>query len=342
MEAMSRPAFFSNLRSPPMTSRYSNGSACLALMLCGAAMWAAWFSMASTDGGPRGANAAHLAKSPEKLSAEGLENLWELPLPDGRILLSGGQPQGATGFQSLKALGVRTVISVDGARPEVETAREAGLRYVHLPIGYDDVPVERRLALIQAIRELPGTVYVHCHHGKHRGPSAAVCAWRGLNPGISAEQGGQTIREMGTAEKYRGLYKAVAEPPLRAKRVMSQPADFPEVTAVRPLAADMVAINHDWETLQRFSKAKSWTPEEAREIMETQTVLAERFRESARLLASETGAAYDDLRRLLVEFSDAVHPLDGDDDADRRATGFQSTMQQLEQRCAACHARYRD
>lgn len=38
-------------------------------------------------------------------------------------LLSGGSPEGDEGFRSLQALGVKTVITVDGARPEVEQAR---------------------------------------------------------------------------------------------------------------------------------------------------------------------------------------------------------------------------
>src|SRR5579863_6419147 len=41
-------------------------------------------------------------------------------------VLAGAQPEGAAGFKDLAALGVRTVISVDGARPDVELARQAG------------------------------------------------------------------------------------------------------------------------------------------------------------------------------------------------------------------------
>jgi hypothetical protein len=35
-------------------------------------------------------------------------------------LWSGFSPEGETGFASLKALGIQTILSVDGARPEVE------------------------------------------------------------------------------------------------------------------------------------------------------------------------------------------------------------------------------
>ena len=45
---------------------------------------------------------------------------------------------------------MRTVISVDGARPDVVRAHSFGLRYVHLPIGYDGVPREQALRIARA------------------------------------------------------------------------------------------------------------------------------------------------------------------------------------------------
>src|SRR5688500_19183961 len=52
-------------------------------------------------------------------------------------VLSGAQPEDAKAFETLARLGVKTIISVDGAAPDVETARKYGIRYVHLPIKYD-------------------------------------------------------------------------------------------------------------------------------------------------------------------------------------------------------------
>src|SRR5262249_10275117 len=110
---------------------------------------------------------------PERIDAPGIENAFRL----SPRLLSGGQPEGEMGFETLKRLGVKTVISVDGSQPDVEAARRNGLRYVHLPVGYDGIPRDQAILLVAAIRDLPGPVFVHCHHGKHRGPAAAaVCA----------------------------------------------------------------------------------------------------------------------------------------------------------------------
>src|SRR5262245_33238393 len=63
----------------------------------------------------------------------GLHNVFRLSAK----LYSGSVPEGETGFCSLCSLGVRTIISVDGARPDVATAHRFGLLYVHLPFGYD-------------------------------------------------------------------------------------------------------------------------------------------------------------------------------------------------------------
>src|SRR4051794_27773883 len=62
-------------------------------------------------------------------------------------IYSGGSPDGEAGFAELERLGVKTIISVDGARPDVDAATRHGIRYVHLPVGYDGIPRERVLEL---------------------------------------------------------------------------------------------------------------------------------------------------------------------------------------------------
>ena len=51
-------------------------------------------------------------------------------------LISGGQPKGDVAFSKLAEMGVKTIVSVDGAKPDLELAKKHGLRYVHIPIGY--------------------------------------------------------------------------------------------------------------------------------------------------------------------------------------------------------------
>src|SRR3712207_3553770 len=60
-------------------------------------------------------------------------------LPVSSQVYCGGEPEGEEGFQTLARLGVTMIVSVDGARPKVALARKYGLRYVHIPIGYDGI-----------------------------------------------------------------------------------------------------------------------------------------------------------------------------------------------------------
>ena len=147
-----------------------------------------------------------LPAAPERLDIRGVENAYRL----SPRLYSGGDPHGAEALAALKGLGIRTLISVDGAAPDVEAARKLGLRYVHLPIGYDGVPREQAVKLVKAMKTLPGPVYVHCHHGKHRGPAAAaVCGL--ATEGWTEEQALAWLERAGTSPDYRGLYASARE-----------------------------------------------------------------------------------------------------------------------------------
>jgi protein tyrosine phosphatase (PTP) superfamily phosphohydrolase (DUF442 family) len=89
---------------------------------------------------------------------------------------SGSQPEGDEAFVALAKLGVKTIISVDGSKPDVEAAHKHGLRYIHLPFGYDGVPTNRIVELAKAAETLSGPIFVHCHHGLPRGPTAVAAS----------------------------------------------------------------------------------------------------------------------------------------------------------------------
>jgi protein tyrosine phosphatase (PTP) superfamily phosphohydrolase (DUF442 family) len=269
-----------------------------------------------------------------------LENLWRLPLPEGQWLYSGGQPQGESGFRSLTARGVRTVISVDGAPPEIETARMFGLRYVHLPIGYDGVPEERLRQMVQAVRSLPGPVYVHCHHGKHRGPASAVCLWRSMNSNITPNDGIELLRTMGAHAKYAGLYRAVELVPANSMPALTGSVQFPEVTPVSPLAEQMVAIDGIWEQLQAAASTTTRPEESARRFEELWTDLAERFHESARMRESPPTESDRELTALLAETGHFMELAAGGDQI--AVSRLPSRLRLLESRCTGCHAGFRD
>jgi protein tyrosine phosphatase (PTP) superfamily phosphohydrolase (DUF442 family) len=191
------------------------------------------------------------------MEAKGLHNVYRIT----DKLISGSSPDGDEGFESLKALGVKTIISVDGARPDLDRARKYGLRYVHLPTGYDGISRPQVLQLAKAVRDLPGPIYLHCHHGKHRGPAAASAIHLCLDEKCSVEQAVAEMKLAGTDPHYIGLYetaKALVRP---SKLELDQiAADFPEVAAVSALAQVMVQIDGRWDNLKLVRSAGGKVP----------------------------------------------------------------------------------
>ena len=150
----------------------------------------------------------------------------------------GGQPRGDAAFRELSRKGIRCIISVD-----IETAERFGIRTVHIPFGYDGVPEEQQLALVKTVRELEGPFFVHCHHGKHRGPAGAVIAQMALG-GMTNQEAVAELRRAGTAERYAGLYGTAT-----GFRVPSDEEvgpfrfEFPSVAPVPELAAAMALVS---------------------------------------------------------------------------------------------------
>jgi protein tyrosine phosphatase (PTP) superfamily phosphohydrolase (DUF442 family) len=288
---------------------------------------------ATPDAGP----AATVDDHPE---LPGLHNVFRI----ADRLYSGSSPEGDDGFRSLQRLGVRTVITVDGARPDVERARRFGLRYVHLPIGYDGVPAEQAYRLARAVRDLPGPIYLHCHHGKHRGPAAAAAVHRCLDGACGAEAAVAELRRAGTDPRYAGLYASVRDLRVPAAGELDRvAADFPEVAEPGGLVKVMVGVDERWDNL-KLVKGAGWAsppghadvdpPHEA-------LLLAELYREAGRVPhAAEWSGEF---RRRLHEAEGAARRLE---EALRPATvngaAAGDAFGDCERACAGCHARYRD
>jgi protein tyrosine phosphatase (PTP) superfamily phosphohydrolase (DUF442 family) len=262
-------------------------------------------------------------------------------------VISGGEPD-REAFQALAELGVRTIISVDGARPDVELAREHGLRYVHLPHGYDGIPERRILELAKGVRDLPGPVFIHCHHGKHRSPAAAAtaCVAAGLIPSERAEA---VLRAAGTSENYRGLYKvALSSRPLNPSVLDDLRIEFPETADVPPLAEAMVALERTWDHVQAVAAA-GWKPMEQHPDLSPAheaLLLREHFTE---LLRSEE--ASDDpepFLEMLRESERAARTIEvalnapGDSKTPHALERLEAPLGVIEHHCSACHRQFRD
>ena len=286
--------------------------------------------------------------NPQPVAAAGLRNLYRL----GPELYSGAAPEGEAGFAALRKLGVQTIISVDGSRPAVEAARQQGLRYVHLPHGYEGIPTELQHRLIRAARTLPGPIYVHCHRGRHRGPvSVAVIGLAYLH--WTQPQALDWLKTAGTGTEYAGLYEVVRQfQPPSERDLKSTVDDFPAVAQVPGLVDAMVRIEQHAGRLKDYREAGGGSDGRTNgalgqwEAANTATLLMEQYRE-ARRLPDAVGRGADFLDRLRAAECSArvlesllrqTNSLPATDLPPKLGPAFR----QLTIDCVQCHRRYRD
>lgn len=266
----------------------------------------------------------------------------------GDGLISGGVPEGDAGFDTLARLGVGTIISVDGAVPDVARAERRGMRYVHLPIGYNGFDEPRRLQIIRATRDglERGTVYIHCHHGKHRGAAAAAAAAVGLGkatPDAMVER----MKVAGTSPSYSGLYACVrAATPVGSARVDAVNGDFPSVSRPTGMVEGMVEVDEILDRLRAIEAAGWRAPADHPDLVPAAEAarLGDVFRELAALGAGDAARRRPEAfvqhlittSALATEIEDRLlaRPTD--------PAGLSARLAGLAASCKDCHVRYRD
>ncbi len=259
-------------------------------------------------------------------------------------VFSGSSPLGEAGFATLAAMNVKTVISVDGAAPNVVAAHKHGIRYVHLPIGYDGFDSHRRIELARAARDglTRGSVYVHCQHGKHRSATAAASIAQCLG-WMSKEEGHARMKVSGTAESYAGLYRCAAEAGvLSDEEIESVSGEFVEVQAPRGFLMSMVEIDEVMGHLHAIEKAGWNVPAEQPDLVPAAQAgrLADLFRD----LQKDDRAMrnpLDFLEQLKTEEKRAKR-LEEMLVAGEAGKELSLELLGLGKSCKECHAKYRD
>ena len=284
------------------------------------------------------------ASTPEPLQLPGIENAFRL----SPRLYSGGQPQSPESLAALKELGITTIVSVDGSAPDVESARKLGLHYVHLPIGYDGVDREQALRIIKATQTVSGPVFIHCHHGKHRGPTAAALSAMVIE-GWDKAQAIAWMRVAGTSPDYPGLFATVngfVSPTAQESAEVSNV--FPERAKTPPLVDMMVAIDATWDRIKACREAGFTTPANQPDLKPAHEakMLVEHFLEVARLPeAQRKGAdfarALDASRKLAAELESSLRQVANGSNAETRSHA-ERLFQRNFQACSSCHATNRD
>jgi protein tyrosine phosphatase (PTP) superfamily phosphohydrolase (DUF442 family) len=253
----------------------------------------------------------------------------------------GGQPGGDEAFRNLAALGYRTILSVDGAKPDAETAAKYGLTYVHVPFGYNGVPLDAQDRIVKTVVASDGPVYIHCHHGQHRGPAGAMVARIAVD-GISNDEAVKELKESGCAEQYKGLYRDVmACAPPTPERLAAVPDKLPSYVSPGDVADHMAALDRVWDRIGK-SKDASWAtpasmpdvdpPHEARMLWES-------FRETARL--DEAKKHGDEFLAMLKRAEDGAVAME---ESIRRNDGAAAAKhyEAVKSSCTDCHKRWRN
>ena len=273
-----------------------------------------------------------------RLPAEHLPNLVRL----NRRVYSGGLPEGAAGFRELQELGVRTVISVDGITPDVATAKQFGLTYVHIPHGYDGIPRQTAMELAKAVSALPGPVYIHCHHGKNRSPAAAAvgCVGAGF---LTAEEAVEVLNLAGTSKHYSGLYQAArTSKPIDPQRLAKIPADFPEIAEIPPMAEAMVEIAHIFERMKQVQAANWKTPPKHPDIAPAHEALILREQFTELLRTEDVKQRPTNFRKFLKESEQAGFQLEKALREPQSPQRAKQALQSIANNCKTCHEQFRN
>lgn len=280
------------------------------------------------------------ADSPAMKDPPGIHNL-RMIAPG---VYSGSQPEGEEAFQSLSTLGIKTVVSVDGSRPDVESARKHGLRYVHIPIGYNGISRPAQQALAKVSRQLAHPIYVHCHHGRHRGPAAAavICLAGGLT---GKDEALASMRLAGTGREYQGLWRDVHEFEVTVGK--DESPELVEVAVVPSIVEGMVAVDGHLEELKQRLKKPVAESEPANDHQpspgkpadsEIALLLQEGLHEMERQLPADADENFREwMKECEADSAELCRQL-----SDGRTDAARKQLSSLEQSCRKCHAVFRN
>lgn len=282
-------------------------------------------------------------------SYPGLHNVYRL----SDTIISGSEPHDEEALAQLAAWGVRTVISVDGKAPDLEGAAKSDLTYVHIPLRYGGITGEQISQMAKTFRELQPPFYVHCFHGKHRGPAAAAVGRVALD-GLDREVAIAEMRQWSTtASKYEGLYSSVATSLIpSAEETAVFDFDFTPSHSFNGIRDGMIRMTRVFDDLKLIRKA-GWKASAAHpdlDPLQTATEFAQYFRACGEVESSQTrNEDYDEMMAEGVTASEDILRLLTDCRAEEANLGERSLMDQLElaydaaaESCADCHAVYRN
>lgn len=298
---------------------------------------------------PRDSDHVHEEPSMKVLHWEGLHNVVHF----AEDLYSGSSPETPEAFASLARRGIKTIVSVDGAPPLVALAKAAGIRYVHIPVAYATITPEQQAQLARVAKERPKPIYLHCHHGKHRGPAAAAVLWRCNDGACTAAKSLELLKAAGTDPKYQGLYAVVEafSPPASdlADSSKEELPPLPESVAPPALVDAMIDLDGVWDRW-KIRQAAGWpipieNYEKVREAAADATLLREQYEEMLRLPEADRRPA--EFRMMLKAGREAAISMEVKLGLKKPLSPelrkkLQAELVAVGKTCSGCHAKFRD
>lgn len=262
-------------------------------------------------------------------------------------LICGGQPSSTDGFHSLATLGIKTIVSVDGICPDLNSAKQYDLRYIHEPLGYQGISTEDAQTLAHIILTFDDPIYIHCHHGQHRSPAAAAVAC--VTAGLMTDKAAfKLLKKAGTGPEYQGLFKAVADAkPIPAAQLLQQKPTLSEQADVSKLVDLMVQLDKNLSKLNSVLKSpRTRSTNQRSAALEQATVLNDHFTE---LLRSPQHSASDlEFQKLLLTSQKTGEKLQQflraktqQTLSPQQTTHATSLLKQVSDQCNQCHETYR-
>lgn len=289
----------------------------------------------------------------EKLaSQQKFKRLQKVGLPNAIQVqpnfISGGQPTLRNGFRSLSELGIQTILSVDGIQPDLDSAKKFGIRYIHLPLGYQGISDDEAKTLAHIILKQDGPIYIHCHHGKHRSPAAAAVAC--ITAGLMTNETAMILLEQaGTGSNYKGLFKAVTDASpvstselIRLSPILPQRADVPHIVeSMTQMDQHMVQLKLLQQDQTEVSEIK------VSSLTEHATLLNDHFKEilrrsTTRKFRPEFQSSLVTSKQAAIKLQSLLEQSTGRTLSADKAVRASALVGQIANQCQKCHSQFRD
>ena len=281
-------------------------------------------------------------RAPE--DGDGLHQVFRL----SKNIISGAEPEGEAAYKRIAAMGVKTILSVDGKVPDAALARKYGLRYVHVPIRYSGISEEELTHITKTFREQEGPFFVHCFHGKHRGPAGAAIG-RLVLDGVDRETAlAEMAQWCGTAQKYEGLFQTIAKAKIpTAAETKKVQWGFDEAHPFQGIRAGMIDLTRAFDNLKYLAK-RDWKPSPDHPDLDAVNEAEKTKQHLVQMAAS------DELKKEPTDFqawlkesaTDAIALHEALYEAQKSKEGAlertKDKFRTIKNLCAQCHKKYRN